>query len=143
MSLATAVPAVLASGSQHGPGSHVTGAAVLAVLAIAVIAAVAGLVSPRWRRRAPRAIGLAAGGLVAVYLVSRGIAEFWVVDYSNPASYQHAWGGPSLAGVFAVHSGPGLAIVAAAAVWLHRRRARRRQQRKLTGARPLAGHIGL
>ena len=68
-----------------------------------------------------RIIGLAVAGLVAAFLVGRGIAEFWVVDYANPASYQQSWGGPSLAGVFAVHTGPGLIIVIMTSVWLYRR----------------------
>ncbi len=75
-----------------------------------------------------RIIGLAVAGLVAAFLVGRGIAEFWVVDYANPASYQQSWGGPSLAGVFAVHTGPGLIIVIMTAVWLYRR-VRYRQDR--------------
>lgn len=66
---------------------------------------------PRSRRHpAARALGLALGGLLAVYLVGRGVAEFFIVHYSDPASYRHSWGGPSLAGVFAVHSGPAVAI---------------------------------
>jgi hypothetical protein len=73
-----------------------------------------------------RIAGLAVAGLVAAFLVGRGIAEFWVVDYGSPASYQHSWGGPSLAGVFAVHTGPGLIIVIMTAVWLYRRIQRRR-----------------
>jgi hypothetical protein len=111
--------------ASHGPGdatSRIPGIAVLVILLLIVIAGAASLVSPRWRRRAPRAIGLAAGGLVAAYLTGRGIAEFWLVDYSSPASYRDAWGGPTLAGVFAVHSGPGLIILIATAVWLYRRR---------------------
>jgi len=128
MDATAAVGAVLASGTHRDLGSRIPAIAALAVLGLAVIAGLASLVSPGWRRRAPRAIGLAIGGLVAVYLVARGIAEFWVVDYSNPASYRHSWGGPSLAGVFAVHSGPGLAIVVAAAVWLHRRARQRHRQ---------------
>jgi hypothetical protein len=75
-----------------------------------------------------RIIGLAVAGLVAAFLVGRAIAEFWVVDYANPASYQQSWGGPSLAGVFAVHTGPGLIIVIMTAVWLYRR-VRYRQDR--------------
>lgn len=75
-----------------------------------------------------RIIGLAVAGLVAAFLVGRGIAEFWVVDYANPASYQQSWGGPNLAGVFAVHTGPGLIIVIMTAVWLYRR-VRYRQDR--------------
>jgi uncharacterized membrane protein len=77
------------------------------------------------RRRAPRAAGLVIAGLAGVYLVARGVAEFWQLDYSDPASYQRDWGGPSLAGVLAVHSGPGLAVLVVTAVWLHRRRVRK------------------
>lgn len=64
----------------------------------------------------------AVGGLLAVYLVARGIAEFFTVNYSDPASYRDSWGGPSLAGVFAVHTGPGIAVIVAVAVWAWRRR---------------------
>jgi hypothetical protein len=73
-----------------------------------------------------RIAGLAVAGLFAAFLVGRGIAEFWVVDYASPASYQQSWGGPSLAGVFAVHTGPGLLIVIMTAVWLYRRVRHRR-----------------
>ena len=82
---------------------------------------------PRSRRpnRSPvRTLGLAIGGLLALYLVGRGVAEFFTVNYSDPASYANSWGGPSLAGVFAVHTGPAVAIVAAAVFYLRHRRAR-------------------
>lgn len=39
-----------------------------------------------------RALGLAIGGVLAVYLVGRGIAEFFTVNYSDPASYRLDWG---------------------------------------------------
>ena len=73
-----------------------------------------------------RALGLTVGGVLAVYLVGRGIAEFFTVNYNDPASYRLDWGGPGLAGVFAVHTGPAVLILAGAAVWLRRhfRRAR-------------------
>ena len=73
-----------------------------------------------------RALGLGLGGLFALYLVGRGVAEFFTVRYFDPASYANSWGGPSLAGVFAVHSGPAVVIVAATAVYACRRRLRRR-----------------
>jgi hypothetical protein len=57
------------------------------------------------------------GAVLAVYLVGRGVAELILINYGDPASYANDWGGPSLAGVLAVHSGPGLAIVAAGAWW--------------------------
>ena len=74
-----------------------------------------------------RAFGLTIGGVLAVYLVGRGIAEFFTVNYNDPASYRLDWGGPSLAGVFAVHTGPAVLILAGTCVWLRRhwRRAHR------------------
>ena len=96
-----------------------------AVIAVTVMAAAV----PRWRRRLAMVAGLGAAGILGAYLVGRGAAEFFVVHYSDPASYRNDWGGPSLAGVFAVHSGPGLAVLIAAGTWLLRRhRGRRRMQ---------------
>jgi hypothetical protein len=56
--------------------------------------------------------GVAA--VAALYLVGRGIAELFVIHWHDPSSYALDWGGPSLAGVLAVHSGPALVIIAAA-----------------------------
>ena len=68
---------------------------------------------------------LTVGSVLAVYLVGRGVAELILIHYGDPASYAKDWGGPSLAGVLAVHSGPGLVIVAAGTWWwLRGRRAR-------------------
>ena len=77
--------------------------------------------SPRSHHPAARALALAVGSLFALYLVGRGIAEFFTIHYSDPASYRDDWGGPSLAGVFAVHSGPAVVILIAAGVYAHRR----------------------
>jgi hypothetical protein len=63
-----------------------------------------------------RKLLLGLGGIVGVYLVGRAIVEPFVINASDPSTYRNDWGGPSLAGVVAVHCGPGL-IVAAAAVW--------------------------
>jgi hypothetical protein len=82
----------------------------------------------RARHPLARGLGLGIAGLLAVYLVGRGVAEFFTVHYSDPASYANSWGGPSLAGVFAVHTGPAVAIVAASIVYLIRRRRRRQSQ---------------
>jgi hypothetical protein len=128
VSVAAIVDLRLASGSQHGIAADVPGIAVVALLILATISGVVGIFSRRWRRTALRIVGLTVAGLVALYMVGRGIAEFWTVNYSDPASYGHSWGGPSLAGVFAVHSGPGFVIVIAASWWLVRRRARNRQK---------------
>jgi hypothetical protein len=99
----------------------VVGIAVGALLILAVITGLVGIFSRRLRRRSLRIAGLTVTSLVALYAVGRGVAEFWTVNYSDPASYAHSWGGPSLAGVFAVHSGPGFAVVTAVAWWLVRR----------------------
>lgn len=56
-------------------------------------------------------LGLAA--VAALYLVGRGVAELFLINWSDPASYAGDWGGPSLFGVLAVHSGPALLILAA------------------------------
>jgi hypothetical protein len=75
------------------------------------------------RRNHPvaRAMGLGLAGLLALFLVGRGVAEFFIIHYSDPASYANSWGGPSLAGVFAVHSGPAVVIVTAVVVYARRR----------------------
>lgn len=78
-----------------------------------------GVTPPRLRPL--RAFLWTLGGLAGAYLVVRGVAEFFTVDYGNPASYRLDWGGPSLAGVFAVHSGPGLLVLIAAAGYVWRR----------------------
>jgi hypothetical protein len=114
----------LASSGQHSLASHLVGYLVLVLVVIVVIVAVASIFSPRWRRVAPRATAWLIGGAAATYLVGRAAAEFWTVNYSDPASYQRSWGGPSLAGVFAVHSGPGLVVLIVAGGWLRRRLAR-------------------
>ena len=90
--------------------------------------------SPRWRRRLPRFSGAAVGGLLAAYLVVRGIVEFFVISYSRPQSYRENWGGPSLAGVLAVHSGPELAILIFAGVYLYRLRQAQRKAVSAPGA---------
>jgi hypothetical protein len=117
----------LASGSQQGIAEDVVGIAVGTLLILAVITGLVSIFSRRWRRAGLRIAGLTVAGVVALYAVGRGIVEFWTVNYSDPASYAHSWGGPSLAGVFAVHSGPGFVIVIAAAWWLVRRRPRYRR----------------
>jgi hypothetical protein len=61
--------------------------------------------------------------VLGAYLVVRGAAEFIVIDWLDPSSYRSDWGGPSLAGVFAVHVGPAVLALIAAAGWLRRRRA--------------------
>jgi hypothetical protein len=55
-------------------------------------------------RRAAVIAGLALG----VYLIARAVAEPFVIDMTDPATYRDDWGGPSLLGVLAVHCGPGL-----------------------------------
>jgi len=112
----------LASSSSVGTGAHIEGYAVLALMLFVVFVGVMSIFSPRWRRIGIRAIGIPVGSLLGLYAVGRAVAEFFVVNYSDPASYAKDWGGPSLAGVFAVHAGPGVAVLIGAGVWLYRRR---------------------
>jgi hypothetical protein len=72
-----------------------------------------------------RRIGAVVGVLLGLYLIVRAIAEPFVIDTSDPATYRDDWGGPTLAGVLLVHCGPGV-IAAVLLGWaLHRRRASR------------------
>ncbi|BAL88661.1 hypothetical protein AMIS_34410 [Actinoplanes missouriensis 431] len=62
------------------------------------------------------------GTLLALYFIGRAVAEPFLIDVGDPASYRRDWGGPSLAGVLLVHCGPGviaavLLVVAARGWW--------------------------
>ncbi|MDP9793823.1 hypothetical protein J2S43_002335 [Catenuloplanes nepalensis] len=65
------------------------------------------------------------GVICALYLVVRAAIEPFVIDFSDPGTYRHDWGGPSLAGVLAAHMGPGI-VSAGILVWAVLRRRRRR-----------------
>ncbi|GAA3142097.1 hypothetical protein GCM10010466_36320 [Planomonospora alba] len=78
------------------------------------------------------------GFVLGTYLVVRAVAEPFVIDVSDPATYRDDWGGPGLAGVLAVHCGPGL-VSAAVMTWaLMRRRSRSRDRSR----RGMADHPG-
>lgn len=66
-------------------------------------------------------VALVAGTLLGLYLTGRAVVELFVIHWGSPASYRHDWGGPSLAGVLAVHCIPGL-ILPGYLVWRIRRR---------------------
>jgi len=107
--------------------SNLPGELLIELGAVAVAVWLAALALPRPRRRpTQRACAWTVGGVVGAYLVGRAVAEFFLVNYNDPGSYSQSWGGPSLAGVFAVHSGPGLAVLIAAAMLTRRRTKRRR-----------------
>jgi hypothetical protein len=89
---------------------------------IGEITAAPGTRSSRRRYPLARTLGLGVAGLLTAYLVVRGVIEFFTINYSDPASYRDDWGGPSLAGVFVVHSGPAVLIVIATGSYLYRRR---------------------
>ncbi|MEU4159379.1 hypothetical protein [Actinoplanes sp. NPDC026670] len=46
--------------------------------------------------------------VVALFFVARAVAEPFVIDVTDASTYANDWGGPSLAGVLAVHCGPGV-----------------------------------
>lgn len=117
--------------SSH-PG-HLAGIAMLGLIIVVVMLAAIALFSKRYRRRTGLAAAWAVGGLAGLYLVVRGVAEFFVIHYGDPASYRSSWGGPSLAGVFLVHSGPGFLVLVAAAFAWRRTRSRRAAARAAVG----------
>lgn len=75
-------------------------------------------------KRAAVAVGL----VLSLYLIVRAVAEPFVIDMSDPATYRNDWGGPSLFGVLLVHCGPGVVAAGAIAMALVRRRQSRRTQ---------------
>ena len=74
-----------------------------------------------------RKVAVVAAFILGLYLIVRAVAEVLVVDFGNPDSYRLDWGGPSLAGVLAVHCGPGVIAAVLMVRWFGRRAARRRQ----------------
>lgn len=72
-----------------------------------------------------RKIAKVLGFIFGTYLIVRAIAEPFVIDMSDPATYRNDWGGPSLAGVLLVHCGPGVLAAALMGWSLMRRRSRR------------------
>ena len=75
------------------------------------------------RSGAIRRVTTVVAVVLGVYLVVRAVAELFMIDWSDPRSYRSDWGGPSLAGVLAVHVGPAVLALIAAAGWLQQRRA--------------------
>lgn len=94
---------------------HVVVRALLVLILVGVVALAVVRPAPPL---VAKSVGYGLGGIAALYLVVRAIAEFFVVDYSDPSSYRTAWGGPSLVGVFVVHTGPGVVVVVAVVGYL-------------------------
>jgi hypothetical protein len=80
-----------------------------------------------------RKVAIAVGLAVGLFFIVRAVAEPFVIDMSDPASYRNDWGGPSLFGVLLVHCGPGVIAAVAIAVVLVRRRSSRRAQAEQHG----------
>lgn len=70
-------------------------------------------------------VALILGVILGIYLSCRAIAEPFVIHWGDPASYRADWGGPSVAGVLAVHCLPGLLLPGAIIARLLRHRAGR------------------
>ena len=66
---------------------------------------------------------LIVGTVVAVFLIVRAVVELLTIHYSDPSSYEHDWGGPSLIGVLLVHCLPGVIAAVAIVLVIRRRRA--------------------
>jgi hypothetical protein len=69
-----------------------------------------------------RKVARIVGVVVGLYLVGRAIAEPFLIDMSDPATYRGDWGGPSLFGVLLVHCGLGLVAGAILVIAYLRRR---------------------
>ena len=82
-------------------------------------------------------IGVATLWVIGIYFVARALAEPFVIDVNDPATYHHDWGGPHLAGVLLVHCGLGV-VAAALMAWRLMRRSSRRLRRRMP-ARPAGG----
>lgn len=46
--------------------------------------------------------------VVGGFFIVRALMEPFLIDFSDPSSYENDWGGPSLFGVLLVHMGPGI-----------------------------------
>lgn len=65
-----------------------------------------------------RKLAAIVGLVLAAFLIVRAIVQLVTIDSSDPSSYASDWGGPSLAGVLLVHTGPGvLALIAVVIAW--------------------------
>ena len=72
--------------------------------------------------------GVAILWIIGLYFVVRALAEPFVIDLNDPATYRNDWGGPSLTGVLLVHCGLGL-VAAALMAWRLMRRSSVRLRR--------------
>jgi hypothetical protein len=76
--------------------------------------------------RTVRKAAIVVGLVIGLYLIVRAVAEPFVIDMSDPATYRNDWGGPSLFGVLLVHCGPGVVAAVVIAMALIRRSSSRR-----------------
>ncbi|WP_430790803.1 hypothetical protein [Actinoplanes sp. G11-F43] len=74
-------------------------------------------------RKAKKALSI-SGYVIGLYFVGRAAMQPFVIDFSDPATYAEDWGGPSLAGVLAVHCGPGIVALVLMIAAARRRRSR-------------------
>ena len=65
---------------------------------------------------------------IGIYFVVRALAEPFVIDVNDPATFRYDWGGPHLAGVLLVHCGLGV-IAAVLMAWRLTRRWSKRLRR--------------
>ena len=69
-----------------------------------------------------RVLLIVLGHVLGAFLILRALAELVFIDFGDPTTYEQDWGGPSLAGVLAVHCLPGvIAAVLIARYWMGRR----------------------
>lgn len=76
---------------------------------------------------------MGVGLLLGLYLIVRAVAEPFVIDMTDPATYRLDWGGPSLAGVLLVHCGPGVVSSVLIGLWVRAQRRRRAAREAQSG----------
>ncbi|WP_211234683.1 hypothetical protein [Glycomyces arizonensis] len=58
--------------------------------------------------------------VVGGFFVVRALMEPFMIDFTDPSTYETDWGGPSLIGVLAVHMGPGIVAAVLFIRWLRK-----------------------
>ncbi|WP_211270151.1 hypothetical protein [Rhodococcus phenolicus] len=112
---------VTAAAAESVPDRILGVVALAAMIALLVLLIVAAVDHTR-RPRILKALGYGLAGVAGAFAIARGVAEFFVVDFGDPASYRDDWGGPTLLGVLLVHSGPGVVAVITAGYLIRRNR---------------------
>lgn len=112
---------LLASAQGSNQPNHLLDIVIFVYGSVFLVLVITAVASAQLRSKLLRVTVRTIATLIYLFFIAQAIAEFWVANYSNPASYATSWGGPSLIGVFVVHSGPGAAILLGGTIYLLKR----------------------